>query len=74
MEFGDLHSIRRSKEEGSYRLHDLARIFADSRLDSPQRADAQYRHSKHYLKVLSEANKLYDKGADKYPSWDESLR
>ncbi len=35
-------------EEGRYRLHDLARIFADSRLDSSERADAQYRHAKHY--------------------------
>jgi tetratricopeptide (TPR) repeat protein len=50
------------EEEGRYRLHDLARIFADSRLDSSQRADAQYRHSKHYLKVLSEADALYIKG------------
>ena len=51
-----------SEEEGRYRLHDLARIFADSRLDSSQRADAQYRQSKHYLKVLSDADKLYAKG------------
>jgi tetratricopeptide (TPR) repeat protein/predicted phosphodiesterase len=49
-------------EEGRYRLHDLARIFAESRLDSSQRADVQYRHSKHYLKVLLEASKLYVKG------------
>jgi tetratricopeptide (TPR) repeat protein len=51
-----------SEEEGRYRLHDLARIFAESRLDFLQLADAQYRHSKHYLKVLSEADKLYVKG------------
>jgi len=51
-----------SEEEGRYRLHDLARIFADSRLDSPECADAQYRHSKRYSKVLSEADELYVKG------------
>lgn len=51
-----------SKEEGRYRLHDLARIFADSRLDSSLRADAQYRHSRHYLKVLTEAENLYVRG------------
>jgi tetratricopeptide (TPR) repeat protein/predicted phosphodiesterase len=50
------------EEEGRYRLHDLARIFADSRLDSSNRTDALYRHSKHYLKVLSEAERLYIKG------------
>ncbi len=43
-------------------MHDLARIFADSRLDSSQRADAQYRHSKHYSKVLLEARNCYDEG------------
>jgi tetratricopeptide (TPR) repeat protein/predicted phosphodiesterase len=50
------------EKEGRYKLHDLARIFACSHLDSSQCADAQYRHSKHYLKVLSEADNLYAKG------------
>ena len=51
-----------SEEEGRYRLHDLARIFADSRLDASQRADAQYCQSRHYMKVLSDAETLYVKG------------
>ena len=51
-----------SEEEGRYKLHDLARIFAESRLDPSQRGDAQYRHSKHYLKVLSDSERIYDKG------------
>ena len=51
-----------SEGDGRYRLHDLAQIFADSRLDSIDRADAQYRHAKHYLKVLDDAEKLYKMG------------
>ena len=53
--------------EGRYRLHDLARLFAESRLESKERDDAKQRHTKHYLKVLSDAEKLYD-GAGKI-SW-----
>ena len=48
--------------EGRYRLHDLARLFAESRLESKEHEDAKQRHAKHYLKVLSDAEKLYDKG------------
>ncbi len=42
-------------EEGRYRLHDLARLFAESRLESKERDDAKQRHTKHYLKVLNDA-------------------
>ena len=49
-------------EEGRYRLHDLARLFAESRLESKEHDDAKQRHTKHYLKALSDADKLYDKG------------
>jgi len=49
-------------EEGRYRLHDLARLFAESRLESKERDDAKQRHTKHYLRVLSDAEKFYDKG------------
>jgi tetratricopeptide (TPR) repeat protein len=48
--------------EGRYRLHDLACIFAESRLESKEHDDAKQRLIKHYLKVLSDAEKLYDKG------------
>jgi tetratricopeptide (TPR) repeat protein len=49
-------------EQGCYRLHDLARLFAESRLESKELDDANQRHSNHYSKVLSDAEKLYDKG------------
>ena len=48
--------------EGRYRLNDLARIFAESRLEPKERDDAKQRHTKHYLKVLTDAEKFYDKG------------
>ncbi len=49
-------------EEGRYKLHDLSRIFADSRLEPSERADSEQRYAKYYLKVLSEANRLYQNG------------
>jgi tetratricopeptide (TPR) repeat protein/3',5'-cyclic AMP phosphodiesterase CpdA len=49
-------------EGGRYKLHDLACIFAESCLEPNELIDAQQKHSKHYLKVLSEAEELYQKG------------
>jgi tetratricopeptide (TPR) repeat protein len=49
-------------EVGRYRLHDLARLFAESRLDSSDRVDAHQCQARHYMKVLSNAEKLYNKG------------
>jgi tetratricopeptide (TPR) repeat protein len=46
------------------RLHDLARVFADSRLDAKARAKAQERHARHYCAVLRQANKLYLEGGE----------
>jgi tetratricopeptide (TPR) repeat protein len=47
-----------------YSLHDLARLFADSRLSDAERLDAQARHAAHYLDVLYEVNKFYLQGGD----------
>jgi tetratricopeptide (TPR) repeat protein/predicted phosphodiesterase len=49
-------------EDGRYKLHDLARLFAESCLEQDELADAQQKHAKYYSKVLSQAEKLYDKG------------
>ena len=49
-------------EEERYRMHDLARLFAESRMGSLERDDAKQRYTKHYLKVLSDADTLYEKG------------
>jgi len=49
-------------DEGRYRLHDLARLFAESCLDREELADAQSKQAKYYLKILSQAEKLYEKG------------
>ena len=45
-----------------YRLHDLARIFADSRLAEGDRYEASLRHATHYEAILREAQALYKKG------------
>lgn len=47
-----------------YRLHDLARLFAVSRLGPEERADGQRLHATHYLTVLVAADELYLKGGD----------
>jgi tetratricopeptide (TPR) repeat protein len=49
-------------EDGRYKLHDLARLFAESRLERDELADAQQKHAKYYSKVLSQADNLYEKG------------
>jgi tetratricopeptide (TPR) repeat protein len=47
-----------------YSLHDLARLFADSRLTDDERHATHVRHATHYLKVLGECDNLYLKGGD----------
>jgi tetratricopeptide (TPR) repeat protein len=49
-------------EDGRYRLHDLARLFAESCLDQEELADAQQKHATYYSKVLSHAENFYQKG------------
>jgi tetratricopeptide (TPR) repeat protein len=59
--------VRRSLvegEEGRYRLHDLARVFAQSRLGNRRDAAAQRRHAEHFLAVLRRAEVLYLQGGD----------
>ena len=60
---GDL--VRRSLiegEDGRYRLHDLARVFAASRCEEEERAEAQRLHAVHYREVLRKSNRLYKTG------------
>ena len=53
-----------SGEGGRYRLHDLARVFADSRLGDDAREPAQQRHAKHYQELLWKANELFFRGGE----------
>jgi len=46
-------------EDGRYKLHDLARDFADSRLDDAGREPARLRHARYYQKLLWAANELF---------------
>lgn len=46
-------------ETARYRLHDLARVYADSCLSDSERAAAQERHASHYETVLKAANELF---------------
>jgi tetratricopeptide (TPR) repeat protein len=47
-----------------YRLHDLARLFADSKLSDEERAVAHKRHARHYNDVLAAADNLYLQGGE----------
>jgi tetratricopeptide (TPR) repeat protein len=47
-----------------YRLHDLARLFADSRMTDDEGRATRMRHAAHYLRVLGECGALYLKGGD----------
>ena len=47
-----------------YRLHDLARLFADSHMSDDERRATRMRHAAHYLTVLGECNDFYLKGGD----------
>jgi tetratricopeptide (TPR) repeat protein len=51
-----------NSETHRYRLHDLVRVFADSRLESSERAVSQKRHAKHYMAVTIMADEFYLKG------------
>jgi tetratricopeptide (TPR) repeat protein len=51
-------------EGGRYKLHDLVRDFAASRLDRATSDLAQQRHSEHYREVLSFATELYTHGGN----------
>lgn len=47
-----------------YRLHDLARLFANHRINEDERAEAQKLHATHYQTVLAAANALYLAGGE----------
>jgi tetratricopeptide (TPR) repeat protein len=51
-------------ETSRYRLHDLARVFANSRLSQAERDNAKRQHAKYYKAVIDEAGALYEKGGE----------
>jgi len=51
-------------EGGRYRLHDLARDFAGSRLDPAALEPAGLRHAEHYRDLLSIANEIFKQGKE----------
>ncbi|HEX8922178.1 MAG TPA: tetratricopeptide repeat protein, partial [Pyrinomonadaceae bacterium] len=53
-----------SEATARYRLHDLARLFANARLSEVERNEGQRQHASFYLNVLWEANELYLRGGE----------
>lgn len=56
--------VRYNKDTQRYSLHDLARLFADSRMSDDEGHTTRMRHAAHYLTVLGECDDLYLKGGD----------
>lgn len=52
------------EDKERYRLHDLSRVFADSRLGDGERAEAALLHAKHYQNVALGAENLFLKGGE----------
>ncbi|HKP81360.1 MAG TPA: tetratricopeptide repeat protein [Pyrinomonadaceae bacterium] len=46
-----------------YRLHDLARLFAATKLSAAEHTVGEKRHATHYIDVLAIANELYQEGS-----------
>lgn len=53
-----------SEETARYRLHDLARLFADSRLGDTERGVGRMRHAVYFLSILQVADELYLRGGE----------
>ncbi len=49
---------------GRYRLHDLARLFADAKLHTEERTVSQKRFATHYRDVLAAIDELYKEGSE----------
>ena len=59
-----LRSMVECENAGRYGLHDLSRVYADSKLSPTERATAQRRHATHYAQVACAANDLYRGGRE----------
>jgi len=51
-------------EAERYRLHDLARVYAGSKLGEGERREAGRRHAEHYVGVMRAARELYKQGGE----------
>ncbi len=56
--------VRYNSETQRYSLHDLARLFADSRMSDDEGYATRMRHAAHYLTVLGGCNNFYLIGGD----------
>jgi tetratricopeptide (TPR) repeat protein len=56
--------VRYNAETQRYSLHDLARLFAESRMSDGEGHATRMRHAAHYLTVFWECDAFYKKGGD----------
>ncbi|HEX8920015.1 MAG TPA: DUF4062 domain-containing protein, partial [Pyrinomonadaceae bacterium] len=55
-----------NKTTARYHLHDLAVLFADTRLSQSERGAGQRRHATYYLSVSEDARELYAQGGEAF--------
>lgn len=53
-----------NQHTATFRLHDLARDFADARLNDDERERLRQKHSQHFCDILAEGGELYLMGGD----------
>ena len=58
--------VRYRTEEQRYRLHDLARVFADAQLSDNERDSLKLRHAEYYVDVVEAANDWYKERRTKF--------
>lgn len=51
-----------NESTGRYRLHDLTKLFADTKLSAEERSAGQKHHATHYMNLLADTNDLYLEG------------
>jgi tetratricopeptide (TPR) repeat protein len=57
--------VQSNPTRARYHLHDMVRIFADSRLAADERDQAHRRHAEHYVNVAADADQLFLQGGER---------
>jgi len=59
-----LRSMLEIESEGRYKLHDLSRVYALSKLDSTELSSAECLHAQYYVFLARITNQLYNQGGE----------
>lgn len=59
-----VRSMVESETEGRYALHDLSKVYADSKMSDAERDTSPLRHAAHYALLARAANAKYEQGGE----------